>query len=169
VSPRGARVVTALVAVGVLIVVGCPKSESRPRPQPEVRGLVVAYLECDECTGGEREAVVALGEPVVPTLIAILREGLSPAGRADLERQLVARYAARVAYEKERNYAEMAFTERQYVDLHVGNRDALYRVRSAIALGRIGSPEALGALREAALRPQLPSVEQGIRVALGDR
>lgn len=153
----------ALVAA---VLLACPE---RTPTGGDVRAVVVAYLECEECSQKEQAAVVARGDAVVPVLRAILRQGLSPAGRARLERQLTARYAERVAYGEVDPRFAPGMREAQYLALHLGNRAALYRVRAAVALGRIGSPAALGALRDALASPQRPDVEQAIRHALDER
>jgi hypothetical protein len=153
-----------LAGIG-LALLGC----QTPPPAPGaggVRGTILAWLECEECTDGELAAVVDLGADAVPTLTATLRDGMSPAPRARLVRQLSERHAARVAYGLQHPDAAPILTEQEFIDHHVENRDALYRGRSALALGLIGTPAAEEALREALARPQSPSVEQMIRDAL---
>jgi NAD-specific glutamate dehydrogenase len=115
------------------------------------------WLLCEECTEGEFAAVVTLGAEAVPSLAATLRGGLSPASRARLEEQLG---------EVWERGAPAHLARDEFIAHHVGNRDALLRVRSARALGRIRTPEALAALREALSLRQRPSVEESIRAAL---
>lgn len=113
---------------------------------------------CEDCTDGELRAVVKLGAQAVPSLIATLRDGLSPASQALFEEQLGSFYDT--AARKGRT------TRQEFVAHHVGNREALVRVRAARALGRIGTPAAQAALREALVIRQRPSVEESIRRAI---
>lgn len=154
-----------------LAVAAC--SACGPRP-PLTADAVAAqrvlrdWLECEECWEGELEAVVALGDAAVPSLAATLREGMSPAARARLELQLAERYAERVAWAEAHPQTETrpTMTRKDYVAHHVGNRDALYRVRATRALGHIGTPKALSALREELGRTEHEGIREEIRRVL---
>jgi hypothetical protein len=124
------------------------------------------WLECEECWEGELEKVVALGDRAVPSLSATLQEGMSPAARARLSRQLAERYAERVAWAQEHPEAAVTMSRDEYVRHHVDNRDALYRVRSIRALAAIGTPAALRALREELERTPHEGIREEIRRAL---
>jgi hypothetical protein len=128
------------------------------------------WLECEECWDGELGKLVAFGDAVVPSLAATLREGMSPAGRALLSRQLAERYDERVAWADANPQTETRpeLTKDEYVTHHVKNRDALYRVRAARALAAIGTPAALAALREELAHTQHEGVRDEIRRLLGE-
>lgn len=132
----------------------------------EATARIGAWLGCDECGEGQLAAVVELGGTAVPSLVATLRDGLSPAHRAEIERQLRARYAARVARGVAVPGEGPALDEAAWVAQQIAARDALHRSRAATALGRIGTKDALDALRAALAAPQRPSVEAAVRAAL---
>jgi hypothetical protein len=150
------RTLPALAAL--ILCLSCGGAPSLQRAADAQR-RIQDWLLCEECTDGELESVVALGAGVVPSLAATLRGGLSPASRALLEQQLAQTWDAG---------APLRLSRAEFVAHHVGNRDALLRARSARALGRIRTPEALAALREALLLRQRPSVEASIRAALAE-
>jgi hypothetical protein len=140
------------------------------RPQPiagPVDGrVIVSWLECEECQEGELAAVAALGDDAVPVLVATLRDGMSPATRERLRLQLEAAYRGRRAYGRLHPDAGPTLTREEYVDHHLANRDALYRVRSIRALARIGSRAARRALRDELDRTEHPGIAAEIRRAL---
>jgi hypothetical protein len=139
------------------------KGESRP----ELREVILAWLECEECGAGELQAVTERGPGAVPLLIATLKHGISPARRARLELQLRERFSRLEAY-RERHpdrpevIPELTFEE--FVAHHVSS--SRYRGRAALALGRIATPDAEAALRENRNVEHLPSVAKAIRDAL---
>lgn len=141
----------------------------RRAPPADSREVLITWLECEECADDQLEAVVALGEEVVPLLVATLREGLSPAYRARLERQLRERHAERSRRGRTLPGTGPALDEEAYVAHHMSARAALHQSRAAIALGRIGSEPARAALREALRERPRPGVERAIRSALGER
>lgn len=134
--------------------------QSTPAETQHLRDQLSRWLECDECWNGELAAVAAAGPKLEPSLIAVLREGMSPATRARLARQLQSSWDAAP-------HAAAGFAREEYVALELGNRDALHRVRAALALGEIASITARAALEQALAQGQRPSVEQAIRAALG--
>jgi len=127
---------------------------------------VLAWLECDECGEGQLDAVVALGDSIVPTFAEVLREGLSPVQRRELELQLAERWRERSAHEGEEARGGRLLEEKAYVAHHLASRESLHRVRAAIALGRIRGDAAIRALRAELGRSHRPSVEHSIRDAL---
>ena len=140
----------------VLLCVSCG-GEPDPQSAADAQRRIQDWLLCEECTDGELAAVTALGSEAVPSLVATLRMGLSPASRALLQQQLAETWKAS---------GDARMSREEFISHHVGNRDALLRVRAARALGRIGTPEAQAALREALVVRQRPSVEESIRDAL---
>jgi hypothetical protein len=121
-----------------------------PAQAAEVRRKIVSWLECDECSEGQRDSVVALGAIADPTLRATLLEGPSPAKREMLRRSLSDTYSRLKSYESTHPDSRVPLSEQQYVDLYTSNYLALYAVRSATALGLIGGEAAADALRTAA-------------------
>jgi len=158
---RALRRRAALFALAAGLWLGCPVALA-PEDATEARRAIVAWLECEECWGGELGAVAALGDDAVPLLAATLDAGLSPASRAKLEAQLGAYYDQA----EKRGAAALRWSRKDFVAHHLATRDAGYRSRAAEALGRIGGRDAESALRDALAKPQRPSVEQSIREAL---
>jgi hypothetical protein len=136
-----------------LMMPDCRKQDT-PRPlTPEkatkIRQVIVDYLECEECTHGELNAVVKLGPVAVPTLAATLREGPSPANLEVLRRRLTASYRELKEYERTHPKAKMPGSEEQFVKTYTDNYVAVNQARAAAALGTIGGSEARRALEEA--------------------
>jgi hypothetical protein len=129
-----------------------------PERAAEVRTTVIAWLECEECTEGELEAVVKLGQAAVPTLAASLRDGPSPARREQLRRHLEESHARL----KDRSRTSAAVYVHRYTD----NLEALYRVRAARALGVIGGRAARQALEGAEGQRYRDDVQRSIEAAL---
>jgi hypothetical protein len=164
--PRTTERVSAGALVVALVAAGCaapaPPPPTPVMPPPEraaaIRSTVIAWLECEECTEGELEAVVKQGQVAVPTLAASLRDGPSPARREQLRRHLEESHG-RV---KDRTRTTAAV----YVQRYTENFEALYRVRAARALGLIGGPAARQALEDAQRQPYRDDVRQSIKAAI---
>ena len=148
-------------------VTACPEA----RPQPPAPGVTQlnAWLECVECKT-ELDAVVALGNVVVPDLAGILQDGPS-AQRLDQERQyLEQRYRGMKDYERQHPDQRVALTQDQYVQSYLSRFVVLRRIRSARALGRIGTPAARAALNRTSQQGNLPpdlvrEITRGLQVA----
>ncbi len=111
---------------------------------------LMSWLECEECQAGELKRVVGLGQPIVPTLAAVLKQGPSPASRASAEAHLRTTYRELIEYRRRNKQPELPMSEEQYVKTYLDNYEALHRLRAAEALGLIGGPAARKALEEAA-------------------
>jgi len=154
---------TSVLVIG-LIAGGCaaPTTSTPAMPSPEkaveIRSTVMAWLDCEECSDGELAAVVKLGDAAVPSLVASLRGGLSPARREQLRRHLEESYTR--LQNKSRASADA------YVQRYTENLVALHRMRAADALSIIGSPAARQALESAQAEPYRDDVKQSIKAAL---
>ena len=137
-----------------------------PQQAAQNRHAIVNYMECDECDVGQLEAVVKLGALAVPTLAVSLREGPSPSQIEMLRRNLTKTYRELKAYEMTHPDAVVPGTEEQYVKTYLENYVALYQVRAATALGKIGGPEARRALQEASIAPVRDDVRSVVKAAL---
>lgn len=114
------------------------------------------WLECTECLEGQLDSVVAIGRGAVSLLGEYVRNG-PPADRL---RQFRARadslHRSLVAYDSAHGLsAPPATTPVNRTDRYAANYVALYRVRSARALSRLGGSQARQALDDA-LALQLP-------------
>lgn len=138
-----------------------------PQQAAEARRTIVTWLECEECTEGELEAVVKLGPVVVPSLVAILREGPSRASRESLRRHLISTYEKLKQYERTHPEAKVPMSEEEYVKTYMDNYMALYQIRAAKALAAVRGPAAKQALKEALRKPLRDDVKAVVREAIG--
>jgi len=121
------------------------------------------WLECEYCEHAEREAVVRQGEAIVPSLIAVLNGGISPATRETLRKELEARYEQLVKQSEKNANAPIAVTKEQFVSIYTGNFDAQQRLRAAQALAAIGGQRAREALAAAAANQARDDVREMTR------
>ncbi len=124
-----------------------------PEQQAAARQALIAWFECVECTDGELKALTNFGPAVEGALIATLRDGLSPAKRAQVEQDLLASYNQSSPMERDR-----------YVSIYLSNKDARYRSRAAEALAQLASPNAAAALDRAVADS---SLRADVRMAAG--
>jgi len=122
------------------------------------QSALIAWFECVECSNGELEAVLKFGKLVESALISTLQTGPSPAKRAEIEQTL---------REQHRSSPSQTISADRYVKLFSEDIDAGYRVRAAMALGRLRTQGALDALRtEANNGVQREDVREAARQAL---
>jgi len=124
---------------------------------------LTTWLECEECQDGELAAVTRYGQTVVPSLIAVLDGGPSPASREQMRRQLEVRYDELAERAQRNPNARLASSKDQFIALYLGNFDAQYRVRAAQALAAIGGQRSRGALEAALGKAQRGDVDSEIR------
>jgi hypothetical protein len=149
----------SLILTGVSGLVGCPSDapppivpEKPPVTTPEsaerARLALVAWFECEECEEGQLKAVLEEGDVIVPSLVAALEGGASPASHELLRQALLVRYEEMAAYAQGQG-EKVSFTRKEFINHQLGNLDALYRVRAATALGHVDHPSARTALQAA--------------------
>ncbi len=150
------------VAVGVALLavpVFSAAAELSPDQSLAVRKAVVAWLECEECTEGELEAVARYGELAVPTLGAALERGPSPASLEKYQLHLESTYQKMVEYARTHEEIKLEQSQDEYVKMYLENYRANYAVRSAQALGKVGGPEARRLLDAASKRKTREDVD----------
>src|SRR6266508_5946820 len=99
---RGAVIALTAVIVGVSVRTADASFGTRDQiPAPtDVENVIQVWLECDECTGGELQAVVTLGPKAVPILASMLQKGPAKE-RLDAQRKhLLKRYGSLRDYQK---------------------------------------------------------------------
>lgn len=125
--------------LALALLAGCHNLNSREK------ALVDDWLHCTECSDGELDSVSAVGQRKPPSTISRLREDLlvgPPAARlANLRLQFDSIYSELGAF-----LGPVAITRVDYVAHYVDNFVAAYESRAAIALVRIGTPDARAAL-----------------------
>jgi hypothetical protein len=146
-----------------------PAGSVREAPTPEqaaaARRTLAAWLECEECTDGELEAVLRLGPLATPTLAATLLGGPSPAARELQRRELLARHAELADYARSHPDARFETPADAWVAAQFATYLARYQVRSAQALAKLGGPDAERALAAALATPLRADVEAVVREA----
>jgi hypothetical protein len=161
------RIFRSLALAVALPSVGMAQS-SPPPPAASERAAraLSAWYECQDCDAGELNAVTRYGERVVPSLIAALNGGASPARREGLRRSLGAAYDQMA--EQAQRYPERVLPESRsdYIERYAGNLDAQYRIRAAQALAALGGPQAAGALEAALAKPQRDDVRRAVERSL---
>lgn len=166
----GRATCTSIVLAALLSAISCQQQADTGRASPVESAKavedLVTWFECEECQSGELAAVTRHGQSVVPSLIAVLRGGLSPASRELLRRQLEDRYSELSAGAQKSPNLKLASGKEQFLALYLGNFDAQYRARAAQALGAIGGEQARTALEEGLRSEQREDVRQTIRGSL---
>jgi len=143
-SNRTACGVEGLVLL-LLALTACSMSLSQQHQQTLRR-----WLLCDDCVGGELDAVAAIGARAAPTLVVALLRGPLPDRRENVRRQVAASYARLVRFASP---ATVGVSESVYVRRFVDNYVAMYQMRTVIALKRIGTARARRGLRQALTLP----------------
>ena len=166
-----ATTLLALILAHCLLTSACARSCERqsglkPEQAAEARRTVVAWLECEECDEKELEAVVKLGPIIIPSLIAALRQGPSPANREVYRRHLVKTYRDLKSYQKTHPESKVTIQEEEYVKTYLDNYQALYQVHAATALGAIGGANTRKALEEALRSPLRDDVRKVVNDSL---
>ena len=149
--------------VGLLVSInGCNEPDSvRRRAAGEVEPMVVRWMECNDCRGGELDSVVALGEDAVPLLTQFLREGPQPERLDAFEAHVDSTYH-RLGARNTRSPDEFKATYSR--GFRIG-----YQERAARALGRIGGGAAADSLRAVPDDSVPPPVRDAIRCALDEQ
>jgi hypothetical protein len=154
----------ALTITCIVAFLGAAGSAARAQPaaQPStpssVQTVVASWLECDDCTEGQMEAVVKLGPGAVPSLADTLVNGLPKTRRDAHTKHLLNRYRVLKEYEKTHPDPPVTQTEQQFVSRYIEKYETSHRTRAARALGRIGGAEASKALDQALALPLSPEV-----------
>lgn len=137
---------------------------------PQVgRPEVSRWFMCTDCTGGELDGVVRLGDDAVRDLALAF-------DISSIERVLVS-YRQRLAEEwrRQESYAKtnpedgFDLSESEYVESYVANLTVSYQSRAASALGEIRTAGAITALNNARARVTDPRVRAEIDRALRAR
>lgn len=156
-----AKAFVALVLAAVALASCVPPGgggETAAQDSTRIVETLTTWFECEECQEGELAAVTKYGERVVPTLTAVLNNGLSPATRENLRLVFEERYDTLAARARTKENAPVRGTKAEFVGRYLSNFDAQYRVRAAQALAAIGGQSARSALETAAARGNRPDV-----------
>jgi hypothetical protein len=127
---------------------------------------LIRWLECDSCGDANLKAVTRYGQAVVPSLIATLNAGLSPASRKSLHDAFASRYDALDEQARKDPKFKMKSTKEEFIARYVEETDARNRIRAAEALGTIGGSTARTALKTALIKSERADVRKAIQNAL---
>lgn len=116
------------------------------------------WLLCEECTNGELDSVIAMGDRGQAAMEHALDRGPTRERRNKMRRQAEAMYA--------RIPSPAPVSRQRYVDHYLSNYLMGYRSRAIVALVRFNTPRARAALVDA-LRPDTPYRED-VRRLLGE-
>lgn len=160
---RQAAVLVALAAA-VPGALAQPDKPSIKQTGQATRSLA-KWLESDEFDPHRLAQVTRHGQLVVPSLIAALAQGPSPAKRELVRRSLEADYEP-LAQQASADPARRVRSRTDFVQYYMANFEALYRIRAAQALSAIGGPAARKALEASAAKAERDDVRTAIRQAL---
>lgn len=132
----------------------------------QVHQLLVRWFECTECNRGELKEVAELGAIAVPSLIATLQKGPSPAKQEIMRLRLLRSYKQLSEYKENHRILTATESESEYIAHYLENYLAQYQIRAAIALDEIGGPAARHALEEALTTPLRKDVQRFVNESL---
>jgi len=139
------RLRRAALSTLAAIAAGCAVIRGSPQPDPAViTHRVYTFMLCQECIGGERADVVALGNSAVPLLRSTLLAGPPPDQSARMTQTLST--PARPLH---------SAPSQATIDLQIADFDAMYRVRAVDGLAAIGGDDARHALCAGKTTPAL--------------
>jgi HEAT repeat protein len=127
---------------------------------------LIRWFDCESCGEADLTAVTRHGQGVVPSLIATLNAGLSPASRQALHDSFAARYDALDEQARKDPKFKMKSTKDEFIARYVDQHDARNRIRAAEALGAIGGTNARTALQTALANAKRADVRKAIQEAL---
>jgi len=161
-------ILTLLAAVWAMAQQRQSRGRTDPRQKELVLRIITEWLECEECTEGQLDAVVKLGTRAVPTLRAALAKGPSQVRRGELQQHLKETYRKMQTHAKKNQEVKLSMSEREYISTYMDNYSALHQSRAAKALGKIGGRDAEQALQTASDVRLRGDVKKVVRDALNE-
>ena len=144
------KTIAVLLAVAALACAPPPVvSAAQPVLQPDALRVINVWMECEECTAAQLQAVARLGPAAVPPLTQLLRNGPPSTSTDPREKAIRDRYQQQQRYAPTHPESKAPMSEDDTVALYLRNYRASYRTRAAQALRAIGTPEARAALNQA--------------------
>lgn len=137
-----------------------------PKEAAEARRIIINWLECEECTDGELEAVLKLEKIAIPSLAASLHGGPSKATLELQRRHLITTYHELKKYGESHPESVIKMREKEYVKIYTDNFIALYQIRAAEALAAIGGSDAKRELEKALKIPLRNDVKTSVKNSL---
>jgi hypothetical protein len=159
-------ILVALAAALPATALGQPEKPSTKQTEQATHALAT-WLESDDFEPYHLAPVTNFGQVVVPSLIAALERGPSPAKREVVRRSLEADYEA-LAERARSDPARRLRRKPEFMQHYLANFDARYRIRAAQALSAIGGASARKALEGSLEKAWRDDVRTAIRQALGE-
>jgi hypothetical protein len=129
-----------------------------------------AWFQCNDCESGELRAVAQYGNSVVPTLVAVLKQGMPATQSTQQRRELAARYADLLEQSRKESKFEMGSkSQEEFIERYNTGYDIQYQIRAAQALAAIGGAVARQELGGALRGAKHESVRSAIQQLLKDR
>lgn len=155
-----------LASAAALASAALAQPEKPASKQSELAARALArWLESDDFDSYHLELLTKHGALVVPSLVAALEAGPSPAKRELVRRSLDAEYEA-LAERARSDPSRRLRSKAAFLDHYLANFEALYRIRAAQALSAIGGPSAKKALEGAVQKSPREDVRTAVRQAL---
>ena len=143
-----------------------PPTSTSPKDLLLTERTVLTWLECEECTAEQLNAVIRLGPPALPFLKSGLSVGPSDDRRKQLTLHLRHEYKNLLDYRASHRDSTIPLSENQYVNAHAVNLTNQYGTRSATALGAIGGPIAKAILQKSQQEELTEVVRDAVQQAL---
>lgn len=164
------RAVCLSIAIGaVLPVTALAQVEplSSSHAQQAVSALAT-WLESEEFDASELTPLIRYGQAMVPSLVAALDAGPSPARRERARRSLAGGHERLADLARKNPDRKAPPSQAEYVKHYLSNFDARYRMRAAEALAAIGGDAARKALELALSKAVRNDVRAVIQQSLKD-
>ncbi len=134
-------------------------------PEITIPPSVQFWLDCEECEG-QLDSLRVIGQPVVPVLAEVLRDGPPPSRINRLEKYLDSLHGALARHVRTHPEDGPLPVRPQYIQSYVGAFSDRYRLRAAVGLATIGGAEARAALDSALADSSRPRVWATVRLAV---
>jgi hypothetical protein len=122
----GPGLIAAACHSAACICPGMTPSKCAVDPAP----IVKAWMECQECTEGQLEAVLAMGPEQVRKALPLLKGVIPEKRRAEYEEQLAGSFDVSTS-------GSSHGSKQQYIERYVNKLERRYRVRTRIALDKL--------------------------------
>ena len=143
-----AKTIAVVLALAALACAPPPVVSAQPVLQPDLVRTLNGWMECEECTDAQLQAVARYGQPAIAPLADLLRNGPPSTAIAEREKAMRDRYKQQVRYAQTHPESKPPRSEDDTVARYTANYRLSYRVHAAQALKAIGTPEARAALTQ---------------------
>jgi hypothetical protein len=154
-----------LALAAAYVPLGLGQGKPSVKQTEQATRVLATWLESDGFEPAHLEPVKKLGQLAVPSLIAALERGPSPAKREVVRRSLEADYEA-LAEGVRKDPSRRLRSKPEFMRHYLANFDARYRIRAAQGLSAIGGPSARKAIEGSLEKALRDDVRMALRLAL---